>query len=93
MCCNTRLSTQSTSIAEGLCGTVAIRMRIKVVRLSAVTEEMEVVPGTSVDDLLHDAAGSRVFSAEGAELAQSEQRLRLVAAEADRLGLGGEQAR
>jgi|EP01044_Picomonas_judraskeda_P009461 hypothetical protein len=46
-------------------------MRIEVVRLSAVTEELEVGAGTSVDDLLHDATGSRVFSAEGAELAQS----------------------
>lgn len=46
-------------------------MRIKVVRLSAVTEELEVSAGTSVDDLLHDAAGSRVFSSLGAELAQS----------------------
>ena len=44
-------------------------MRVKVVRLSAVTEEMEVSAGTSVEDLLHDAAGSRVFSAVGAELA------------------------
>ena len=46
-------------------------MRIKVVRLSAVTEELEVGAGTTVDDLLHDATGSRVFSAQGAELAQS----------------------
>ena len=40
-------------------------------RLSAVTEEPEVKAGTSVDDLLHDATGSRVFSADGSELAQS----------------------
>ena len=46
-------------------------MRIKVVRLSAVTDELEVGAGASVGDLLHDATGSRVFSVDGAELAQS----------------------
>eukprot|EP01043_Picozoa_sp_COSAG02_P010718 COSAG02_NODE_382_length_23409_cov_45.812999_12_plen_275_part_00 len=46
-------------------------MRVKVVRLSAVTEELEAGPGVSVGDMLHDATGSRVFSADGTELAQS----------------------
>ncbi len=46
-------------------------MRIKVVRLSAVTDELEAGAGVSVGDLLHDATGCRVFSADGTELVQS----------------------